>query len=91
MYIMKECQDELTCFLLLTFWVSDKSLEKYTGTDNEVVNPAPEERDLLVVFESTTRRYQVIGIKKKSVDCNRISPVKQSLVQLLKEKDVTFN
>ena len=59
-YVMKECQGELTHFLLLTLWASDESLEKYTGTANDVVNPVPEERDLLVAFESTARRYRVI-------------------------------
>jgi len=59
-YVMKECQGELTHFLLLTLWASDESLEKYTGTANDVVNPISEERDLLVAFESTTRRYRVI-------------------------------
>lgn len=59
-YVMKECQGELTHFLLLTLWASDESLEKYTGTANDVVNPVSEERDLLVAFESTARRYRVI-------------------------------
>lgn len=60
LYIMKECQGELMHFLLLTLWASDETLEKYTGTANDVVNPVPEERDLLVAFESTARRYRVI-------------------------------
>jgi len=60
LFLMEECQGELTNFLLLTLWASDKSLEKFTGTANDVVNPAPEERDLLVAFESTAKRYRVI-------------------------------
>jgi len=59
-FVMKECQGELTHFLLLTFWASDESLVKYTGTTDDVVNPTPEERDLLMAFESTARRYRVV-------------------------------
>ena len=49
-YVMKECQGELTHFLLLTLWGSDGLLEKYTGTSNDLVTPVLEERDLLVAF-----------------------------------------
>lgn len=59
-FVMKECQGELTHFLLLTFWASDEALAKYVGTADDVVNPTPEERDLLMAFESTARRYRVV-------------------------------
>ena len=59
-FVMKECQGELTHFLLLTLWASDEALAKYAGTADDVVNPTPEERDLLMAFESTARRYRVV-------------------------------
>ena len=61
LFVMKECQGDLTHFLLLTFWASNEALAKYAGTaDDDVVNPTPEERNLLIAFESTARHYQVI-------------------------------
>jgi hypothetical protein len=57
---MKECQGELTHFLLLTLWASDEALAKYAGNTDDVVNPTPEERSLLIAFESTARRYRVV-------------------------------
>ena len=60
LFVMKECQGELTHFLVLTLWASDEAVANYTGTTEDVVNLAPEERDLLIAFESTARRYQVV-------------------------------
>ena len=60
LFVMKECQGELTHFLLLTLWASDEAVARYAGTAVDVVNPTPEERDLLIAFESTARRYQVV-------------------------------
>jgi len=61
LFVMKECQGELTHFLLLTLWASSEALAKYTGTaDDDVVNPTPEERNMLLAFESTARHYQVV-------------------------------
>lgn len=60
LFVLKECQGELTHFLVLTLWASDEALAKYAGTADDVVHPTPEERDLLMAFESTARRYQVV-------------------------------
>lgn len=62
LFLMKECQGELIHFLLLTLWASDEAATRYTGTAEDVVNPTPEERDLLIAFESTARRYQVVKL-----------------------------
>jgi len=58
--IMKECQGELAHFLLLSFWASDETLARYTGADAEVVNPAPEEKSLLIAYESVVSHYKVV-------------------------------
>lgn len=59
-YVMKECQGELVYFLLLTFWTSNEALAKYIGIPGDVINPSPEEKNLLVAYESTGRSYKVI-------------------------------
>lgn len=59
-HIMKECQGELVHFLLLTFWISNEALAKYIGISGDVVNPSPDERNLLVAYESTARCYKVV-------------------------------
>jgi len=63
MYIMKELQGELAHFLLLSFWASDEALVNFTGAAScecDVVNPSPEEKSLLIAFESTARRYKIV-------------------------------
>ena len=60
LFFMKECQGELMHFILLSFWASVEALKKFAGTDAEVVSPAPEERSLLVAFESRARHYKVV-------------------------------
>ena len=64
--VMKDCQGELTCFLLVSFWASDEALAKFTGTDAETVDPAPEERSLLIAFESTAVQYKVVRALNES-------------------------
>ena len=62
LFIMKECQGELTHFLLLSFWTSDEALANFTGADFDAVSPSPEEKCLLTAFESTARHYKVIEV-----------------------------
>ena len=69
LFLMKECQGELTHFLLLTLWASDEAVANYTGTAEDVVNPTPEERDLLIAFESTARHYQVVKLETYREKC----------------------
>lgn len=64
-YIMKECQGELVHFLLLTYWTSNEALTKYIGLSGNGINPSPEEKKLLVAYESTGRCYKVIESPKK--------------------------
>ncbi len=65
MYVMKECQDELVHFLLLTFWTSNEALTKFFGFSGDGINPSPEEKKFLVAYESTGRSYKVIESPKK--------------------------
>ena len=59
--VMKAGQGELAHFLLVSFWVSEQALADFAGTDGEeVVKPSPEERSLLLAFESTARHYSVV-------------------------------
>jgi heme-degrading monooxygenase HmoA len=61
MYIMQELQDELTHFLLLSFWTSEEKLKNFAGVDCcEVVVPTPEEKEFLIAFESTARHYSIV-------------------------------
>ena len=63
LFIMKDLQGELAHFLLLSFWTSNEELESSAGTDScecEVVNPPPEEKSLLIAFESIARYYEVV-------------------------------
>lgn len=65
--IMKELQGKLAHFLLLSFWTSDEALVNFAGTDSsQVVNPSPEEKSLLMAFESTARHYKVVYPSKSS-------------------------
>jgi len=54
---MTEQVDEFSTTHLMA---SDESLERYTGTANDVINPVPEERHLLATIESIARCYRVI-------------------------------
>jgi len=39
--------------MLLSFWASDEALAGFLDVDGDVVNPSPEEKGLLIAFEST--------------------------------------
>jgi len=64
-YVMKECRGELVHFLLLTYWTSNEALTKYIGLSGNGINPSPEEKKLLIAYESTGRSYEVIESPKK--------------------------
>jgi hypothetical protein len=69
LFIMKEIQGELAYFLLLSFWASNEVLKNFVGTDScEVVDPFPEEKKLLLAFESTASHYKMVY---KSESSNR--------------------
>jgi len=64
-YVMKECQGDLVHFLLLTYWTSNEALTKNIGVPGDGINPSPEERKLLIAYESIGRSYKVIESPKK--------------------------
>ena len=69
LFIMKELQGELAYFLLLSFWASDEALKNFAGTDScDVVDPFPEEKNLLIAFESIASHYKMVY---KSESSNR--------------------
>jgi hypothetical protein len=76
LFIMKQLQGELAHFLLLSFWTSDKTFERSAGADTctcEVVNPSPEEKSLLIAFESIARHYEVVYMSESSpLDKNKL-------------------
>lgn len=58
--VMEERQGELVQFLLLSFWASDQALASFVGADPIKVNLSPEEKSLLIAFESTAKHYKVV-------------------------------
>lgn len=73
LFIMKELQGELAHFLLLSVWTSDEALVNLAGADPcEVVNPSPEEKSLLIAFESTAGHYKVVYTSESALLKNEI-------------------
>lgn len=60
-FIMKEPCGDLVRILLLSFWDCENSLADFVGADLERVNLTPEEKCLLVAFESNARNYKVVS------------------------------
>lgn len=58
--VMKECHGELSHFLVLSVWASNDALAKYVGATDDVVDPTPEEKNLLIAFESNPRHYKIV-------------------------------
>ena len=63
-YLCREANDQLTNFLLLSLWSSPEALIQFRGPDVETAAPSPEEKKLLLAFESTVRNYEVIQISE---------------------------
>src|SRR5512143_1422110 len=61
LFVLKEPQGEITYFLLLSFWESDEALKNFEGADCcAVVHLSPEEKNLLIAFDSTARHYKIV-------------------------------
>ena len=58
LFILKEAQGELTYFLLLSLWSSDEALKKFAGVKAEEISLTPEEKSLLIAYESSARYYE---------------------------------
>lgn len=59
-FVLQEIQGDLTYFLLLSFWVSRDALTRFVGPDIGAVSQNPEEKNLLIAYESTARHYEVL-------------------------------
>lgn len=74
-FILQDLRDELAYFSLLSFWTSNEVLINFTGvhsTEFEEVKPSPEEKSLLVAFESTATYYDVVYSSGFSTDKNKL-------------------
>ena len=73
-FILQDLRGELAHFLLLSFWTSNEVLINFTGAHSsefEEVKLSPEEKSLLVAFESTARYYKVVYSSGLSPDKNK--------------------
>lgn len=60
LFVLRERHGELAYTLLLSFWASDQALASFVGADPLMVNLSPEEKSLLIAFESTAKHYKVV-------------------------------
>lgn len=82
--VMRRLESELAHFLFLSFWTSEMALANFAGCtarEYEVVNPSPEERRLLIAFESTARHYEVVQISETVNSITAISVTSNKLLQ----------
>ncbi len=61
MLVLRDFQDNLAYFLLLSFWSSCEALEKFTYPDLNVAKQAPEEKEFLIAYESIVTHYEVVS------------------------------
>ncbi|MGE5221412.1 MAG: hypothetical protein ACM3PY_03180 [Omnitrophica WOR_2 bacterium] len=68
MLVLRDFQDNLAYFLLLSFWSSCEALEKFTYPDLNVAKQAPEEKELLIAYESIATHYEVVsGMNERGI------------------------
>lgn len=65
-YIFRELRDELAHFLIISFWESSQALEKYTGSDKQIVNHTENEMEYLIASESLATDYEVM-IRRENI------------------------
>jgi len=63
-YLCRGINNQLVNFLFLSLWSSREALHQYKGPDIEAITNSPEEKKLLLAFESTTRNYEVLQISE---------------------------
>ena len=59
-YLCREVNDQFVNFLLMSLWSTRDALIRFTGPDIEAVAHSPEEKKLLLAFESMARNYEVL-------------------------------
>ena len=63
-YLCREINGHLAGFILLSLCSSPRALGDFLGPNPGMVTPLPEEKDLLLTFESMARSYQVLQISE---------------------------
>lgn len=72
LFVLKEPQGEITHFLLLSFWACEEALKNFAGADCcDVVYLSPEEKKLLIAFDSTARHYKIVYASDQPVENKR--------------------
>lgn len=69
--ILQDLRGKLAHYMLLSFWTSNEALINFTGghsAEFEEVKLSPEEKSLLVAFESTAKCYKVLFNSGESPD-----------------------
>ena len=69
LFVLKEPQGEITHFLLLSFWACEEALKKFAGADYcDFVHLSPEEKNLLIAFDSIARHYQIVYTSNQPIE-----------------------
>ncbi len=61
MLVLRENQGNLTYFLLISFWSSYEAVEKFTYPNQNIAKQEPEEKELLIAYESLVSHYEVMS------------------------------
>ncbi len=56
---LKRDEEEITHFLLITYWNSFESIKKFAGSDPEVAKYYEEDKEFLLEKEQTVTHYEV--------------------------------
>lgn len=60
-YILKEINEDLAYFLLLSFWETNEAFVNFAGQDLEISLSHPEHKEYLLAYESTIKKYHVVN------------------------------
>jgi len=69
-YLCREINNQLANFLFLSLWSSREALTQFKGPHIEAIANSPEDKKLLLAFESTARNYEVIQISEPKKENN---------------------
>ncbi len=60
-YVLRRLENGLAHFLMLTFWDSELSLQRFTGTEPHRARYYPLEKNYLVELEPSATHYEVLA------------------------------
>jgi len=69
-YLCREINNQLANFLFLSLWSSREALSQFRGPRIETIARSPEEKNLLLAFESMARNYEVVQISEPKKESN---------------------